>query len=126
MDSEATAGAITGLKAEVIDQEIALPDGRIAWSRRWYLCWDAVPGAAAYAVTAVTPEGSGEPGDTTDRCLAMTIASGIAERRDSSRLFDPTQQLMLSLIVAARFADGTLGPASPALPIGRIYPARFR
>jgi len=115
------------LKAELIDEETPLPDGRVSWSTRWRLCWGPVPGAVAYVVTTITPEGVGPPGETTDRCLVpLTVASGITDRPGArpsgSRQVDPMQQLMLAFTVAARFADGTVGPASPAIPLGRTYP----
>ncbi len=126
MAPKAATGAITGLKAELTDQESALPDGRVAWSRRWRLCWDAVPGAVAYVVTSATPEGSGAPGETTDRCFAMTVANGVAaragERPGRVGPVDALQSLMLSFVVAARLADGTLGPSSPAVAVGRTFP----
>lgn len=117
---------IAGLKAELIDQESRLPDGRVSWSTQWRLCWAPVPGAVAYKVTTITPEGVGPPGETTDRCLALTVASGISERPRErpgrSREVDPMQSLTLSFTVAARLADGRVGPASPAIPMGRRYP----
>lgn len=120
------SAAITGIEARLIGQEAALPDGRIAWSTRWRLCWAPVAAAVAYAVTTVSPEGAGPTGITTERCFAMTIASGIAERADPPasrpRQSDPMQALMLSFRIAAQLADGTLGPASPAIPVGRNDP----
>jgi hypothetical protein len=48
---------VHGLVATLEDQVRELGHGRIAWSTYWKLCWDAVPGAEAYELQAVTSEG---------------------------------------------------------------------
>lgn len=117
--------ALTGLKAELIDQETPLEGGRVSWSTRWRLCWELTPGAVGYLVTTATPEGVSPPGDTTDLCFVLTVASGTADRRGER----PTRsqqlslmQTMLSVSVAARMSDGTVGPASPDIAVGSEYP----
>ncbi len=109
----------------MIDQEMPLEGGRVSWSTRWRLCWEPTPGAVGYLVTTATPEGASPPGDTTDLCFALTVANGIATRRGERP--GRSQQLslmrtMLSISVAARMSDGTVGPPAPDIAVGSEYP----
>ena len=116
---------ITGLRTEVIDQEMPLEGGRVSWSTRWRLCWAMVPGATGYLVTAVTPEGAGPPREIDQPCYDLTVANGVAsqlgERPGRSQQLS-LMQTMLSISVAARMSDGTVGPASPDIAVGSEYP----
>jgi len=117
--------AVSGLKAETMDQETRLAGGRVSWSTRWRMCWAPVPGAVGYVVTQATPEGVGPPADTVERCVAMTLAHGVGTRpRDGTRRSSEVAfaDRTVSLMVAARFGDGSLGPMSPAIAVGSTYP----
>ena len=122
---EPPSPAITGLKAELIDDETPLERGRVSWSTRWRLCWAPTPGAVAYVVTTATPEGVSPPGETRDNCFALSVANGYANRpgeRPTRSQQLSLMQTMLSVSVAARMSDGTVGPASPDVAVGAQYP----
>lgn len=116
---------IRDLRATLRDEERTLPDGRIAWSTEWRLCWTPVRLAVAYAVTPVSFEGPGRAIEVREPCYALSVANGVDDRpgQRSGR----TGQLSLigsslAVSVAARFADGTLGPGSADHSVGREIP----
>jgi len=118
-------GEIRGLRAELVDRERPRPGGGFAWTTAWRLCWAPVPGARGYFVTMVTSEGvSPRPRAIANRCFGLKVASGTAGRRGARP--GRREQLdliesMLSVSVAARLRDGSVGPAAPDLPVGRPY-----
>jgi len=120
-------GAITGMRAQLVDTEQPLPAGEgVAWTTRWRLCWDAVPGTTAYLLTIATSEGvSPSPVVRHRRCYALTVATGRAPapgerpgRRAQLGLMEP----QLAVSVAASLADGATGPPSPYVSVGERYP----
>lgn len=116
---------ITGLRAELIDQETAVEGVRVSWSTRWRLCWTPVPGAVGYLVTTATPEGIGPPREIAEPCYELTVANGITTRHSDRPGRSHQLSLMqttLSISVAARLGDGTIGPSSPDVPVGAEYP----
>jgi hypothetical protein len=119
------AASIVGLRARLVDEETVLGPDRVSWWTRWQLCWAPVPGADSYLVTAVSFEGPGRPRNVAQPCYELTVANGIANRPGGRA--GRSQQLSLIAIslcvsIAARFADGTVGPASPDIPVGARYP----
>lgn len=113
--------AIQDLRATLRDDERALPDGRVAWMTVWQLCWRPIPGAAGYAVTPVSYEGPGRPLDVREPCYSLAVANGIDERPGQRSGRTAQLGLMsssLSVSVAVRYKDGTLGPASPDYAVG--------
>lgn len=122
---ELASGAIAGLRAELLDQERVLGAGRISWWTHWRVCWTPVSGAVSYLVTAESAEGAGPPLEVPGLCYSMSVANGIATRSGERAGQSHQLSLMaasLSVTIAARMRDGRLGPASPALPVGREYP----
>lgn len=123
--SPADPPAIDGLRAELLEEERALDDGRVSWSVRWRLCWGPVPSAAGYVVTVVSFEGTGAPRETADTCYQLSVASGVAERFGERPGLSEQLDLMvasLSVSVAVRSADGVVGPPSPDVAVGEEYP----
>lgn len=121
-----SSAEVRGLRAELIDRAAAKPGGGFAWTTAWRLCWSAVPGAREYLVTLVTSEGVDPRSRATRKtCYSLTVASGTAPRR-GARPGRPGQlalmESMLSVSVAARLGDGSVGPAAPDLPVGRRHP----
>jgi len=113
--------AIQDLRATLRDDERALPDGRVAWMTVWQLCWRPIPGAAGYAVTPVSYEGPGRPFEVREPCYALGVANGIDDRPGQRSGRSAQLGLMsssLSVSVAVRYKDGTLGPASPDYAVG--------
>ena len=100
-------------------------DGRglVEWEVDWTISWQPVEGAAEHAVWFGTNEGApDEPRRSVDEPeLRLTAAAGtspaarLASDREAGLLFT-SSQLLVS--VAARAADGTLGPRSPWFPVG--------
>ncbi len=123
--SPAGPPAIDGLRAELLEEEQALDDGRVSWSADWRLCWAPVPSAAGYVVTVVSFEGAGEPRETVDTCYQLSVASGVAERSGERPGLSEQLDLMaasLSVTVAVRSADGLVGASSPDIAVGEEYP----
>jgi hypothetical protein len=117
--------SITGLRAQLIDEETVLGPDRVSWWTRWQLCWAPVPGADSYLVTPVSFEGPGRPRNVAQPCYELTVANGIAKlpgecpgRAHQLSLIE----ISLSVSVTAHLRDGTLGPPSPDIPVGRPYP----
>lgn len=115
---------VRGLRAELVDGEKA-SGGEIAWWTTWRLCWDPVPGATAYLVTTVSFEGAGEPVAVTETCHELGVASGTTRGSGSypgrgAQLIQ--MEISMSVSVAARMADGSVGPASPDIPVGAAFP----
>jgi len=120
-----SAAEITGLRAELIDQETALDGWRVSWSTRWRLCWTPIPGAVGYMITTATPEGIGPAREIAEPCHAMTVANDITTRPGErpSRSHQLSQmRLSLSISVAAKLGDGRIGPSSPDIPVGAEHP----
>jgi hypothetical protein len=103
------------------------PDGRdlVTWEADWTLTWEPPAGAVQHAVWFGTNEGApSEPRRWIDEPeLRLTAATGtsapdgLAADREVGLLFT-SSQLLVS--VAARAADGSLGPRSPWFPVGDV------
>lgn len=111
---------VTGVRSELVDREQPTGDGRIAWWTSWKVCWDPVPGAESYEVTILGIEGPGIPQTVPGPCHELTVANGTTGR--SGEYPGRDQQLALvsasmSVSVAARFPDGTIGPPSADVTI---------
>ena len=115
---------IRGFHAELIDEEKPTDTG-FSWWTAWRLCWDSDPGVVEWLVTTVSFEGAGEPRAVTEPCYEIGVASGTS--RESGSYPGRSEQLIqveisMSISVAARMADGSVGPASPDIPVGRAVP----
>jgi len=97
-----------------------------AWRTYWVLRWHPVPGARGYQIGYHTSEGASRK----TRMLAQTplrleVAKGdnpVAAGFPGRDIQLSTIQGMLSVRIAARFADDAVGPPSPWLPVGLPYP----
>ncbi len=115
---------ISGLRAELVDEEKP-SGGEIAWWTTWRLCWNPVPGASDYLVSTVSFEGPGRPRPVSGTCHELGVANG--STRESGTYPGRSEQLIqaevsMSVSVAARLADNTVGPASPDISVGKAYP----
>jgi hypothetical protein len=121
--------APTGFRVRLDPVEVPLTaaDGRrlVQWEADWTIAWEPVAGAAEHAVWFGTNEGAPhEPRRSVEEPeLRLTAAAGtsptsrVAFDRETGLLFT-SSQLLVS--VAARAADGTLGPRSPWYPVGDV------
>ena len=71
------APPVAGLIATLEDEVRDLPDGRIAWTTYWNLCWESYAGAQKYELEPMTGEGTGrrllrQAGP----CLRIEVAKG--------------------------------------------------
>ncbi len=119
--------APVGLRAELTDTRAAAPGrpGLVAWGVRWRLTWEPVPGATAYVLRFSGPEGP-DPGPGRRLELPqfeLEVARGLdpPSRLDRARALQlGYRSTQLAVTVAAVAADGTVGPATAALPVGGI------
>ena len=119
--------APTGFRVHLDPEEVptTAADGRklVQWEVDWTLTWEPVAGADGHAVWFGTNEGAPhDPRRSVDEPeLRLTAATGtspaarVEQDREAGLLFT-SSQLLVS--VAARAADGTLGPRSPWYPVG--------
>jgi hypothetical protein len=56
--SQIVAPAVSGLVAMLEDEVRDLPDGQIAWTTHWKLCWESYAGALEYDLEPMTGEGA--------------------------------------------------------------------
>ncbi len=67
----------SGMKMTLEDEVRDLPDGRIAWSTYWKLCWEPYAGAVAYEMQTLTGEGTSRKlRRQHDTCLRIEAAAG--------------------------------------------------
>jgi len=116
---------IRGLHAELMNEEKPTGGTQIARWTIWRLCWDPAPGARDYLVTTVSVEGAGRPQPVSATCHELAVANGTT--RQSGTYAGRSAQLTYmeistSVSVAARLPDGSVGPASPDIPLGQAYP----
>ncbi len=117
-----------GLASRLTDTVSPAAGGQVRWTTRWELTWRPVPGAMAYAVSAVGPEGEASSllETVTQPRLTLSVAAGTTDAasriaaRDGQVAYRATQ---LGVRVAAVFPDGSTGPPSPVTPVGAILPS---
>lgn len=113
------SGLLTTLEDEVRD----LPDGQIAWSTYWKLCWDEYPGAQGYELQTMTGEGrSPKLRRQSGRCFRLQSAAG--ENQKSAGLVNRDLQLklqegQLGYRVRAVLADNRVSEWSVSMPVGK-------
>lgn len=121
--SAAPPPAVTGLVATLEDEVRDSPNGQIAWSTYWKLCWDAYPGAESYELQAVTGEGSAPRlRHQSERCFRLQAAAG--ENSKAQGLLNRALQLalqqgQLAYRVRAVRQDGRLSEWSAPLAVGK-------
>jgi hypothetical protein len=115
----AVSGLVTTLEDEVRD----LPNGQIAWSTYWKLCWDAYAGAQEYELGPMTGEGGGRRlVRQAGTCLRIEVAKG--QNAKAQGLFN--RDLMLASLsgqlayrVRAVLGDGRVSQWSPLAIVGQ-------
>ncbi|MBS1788368.1 MAG: hypothetical protein JST85_11640 [Acidobacteria bacterium] len=84
---------VTGLVASLEDETKDLPDGQIAWTTFWKLCWQQYPEAIGYELETFAGEGiARKVRRQTETCFRIEIAKGKNEK--SKGLFN--RELMLA------------------------------
>lgn len=120
---------VTDLRAALEDQVRPYDKKGIKyldWHTYWVVHWRPVPGAKEYQITYFTSEGVSKK----TKVLAQPpfrLESALGNNAKGHGLLQRELQLqtiqsMLSISIAPRMADGRLGPASPLLRVGQIYP----
>ena len=118
-----TLPAITGLVASLEDEVRDLPNGQIAWSTYWKLCWDNYPDAEAYELQALTGEGATRRlRHQNERCFRLQAAAG--ENSKAQGLLNRSLQLalqqgQLAYRVRAVRKDGRMSEWSAPLAVGK-------
>jgi hypothetical protein len=116
----------TGFVVRIYDEEGTDPGitgVTTGWTTYWELTWNAVPGAVDYLLYYATVEGmSLKPRQSAEPTLRISVARGIGAVADRDKLKWKAQLGMmaaqLQVIVVARFADGSVGPASRRFSVG--------
>lgn len=100
---------------------------QLRWRTQWVLRWEPTPLAVGYVLAYKTAEGvSKKPTELTDPFFRIEVAKG--DNPNSSGLVSRELQLLtiqslLSVRVAARFKDGSLGIPSPWIMVGSPHHA---
>ena len=127
-EADQVEGCPTGFVVRIYDEEGTDPGitGVAAvWTTYWELTWNAVPGAVDYQLYYATAEGmSSKPRQSAEPTLQISVARGIGSVADREALRWKAQLGMmaaqLQVIVVARFADGSVGPASRRFSVGEL------
>jgi hypothetical protein len=117
----ATTSYTTRLSSEVREETVGA--ARVAVrTTYWELAWPPVTGAADYVVFLHTSEGaSQQPTAVPTPRFRLSVARMLAdETTGATATHLALTAAHLAVSVAARFPDGTLGPASPLFPVGVI------
>ncbi len=89
------ASTPTGLVASLEDETKDLPDGKMAWTTFWKLCWEEYPQAKEYELETFTGEGSAKTlRRQPETCFRVEVAKGKNEK--SKGFFN--RELMLASI----------------------------
>jgi len=114
---------VSGLVSTLEDEVRDLPDGQIAWSTYWKLCWDEYPGAQGYEMQTMTSEGrSPKLRRLSGRCFRLQAAAG--ENPKTAGLMNRELQLklqegQLGYRVRAVLADNRVSEWSVSMPVGK-------
>ena len=113
---------VGGLVTTLQDEVHNLPEGRIAWSAYWKLCWEEYPGAAAYELQTVTGEGiSPKLRRQSEHCFRIEAAKGENEKSQglvNRDLLLALQAGQLAYRVRAVLADNRTSAWSAAYAVG--------
>lgn len=117
---------VTGIQARLTDDVRPFREqglDRVRWQTFWAMEWQPVSGATDYVVTIKTTEGiSQQPRFTSETMYRLEVAKG-DNPADAGLLARNIQlstiQSLLSISVAPRFPDGSIGRASPYFEVGR-------
>ncbi|MGN6672751.1 MAG: hypothetical protein ACTHMA_05585 [Thermomicrobiales bacterium] len=117
--SAAPAGYTARLTTEVCAERVGATTATVR-TTYWELTWPPIAGATDYVVFFHTSEGaSQEPTAVPEPCVRLSVARTLAGDTASNLVANLALTAShLAVSVAARFPDGTLGPASPLFPVG--------
>lgn len=126
-EADLLQGRPGGFVARICDKEETNPritHASALWTTYWELTWDAVPSAVDYLIYYATSEGiSAKPRQSAWPGLRLSVACGIGAVADRNELNWKAQLAMmaaqLQVRVVARFADGSVGPASQRFSVGK-------
>lgn len=120
---------LAGLRATLEDTTVPyIGNGiqRWRWQTHWLLQWQPVAGASEYEIIAMTSEGTSKK---TTRQKQPPYRIEVAKGDNVQTEGMPTRDIqlltiesLLSIKVVARMTDGSAGPSSPWLQVGRLYP----
>jgi len=127
-DTDPVEGYTTGFAMRIYDEEetdAGSTNVGTVWTTYWELTWNTVPGAVDYLLYYTTVEGmSLQPYQSTEPALRLSVARGIGTVADRDELAWKAQLAMmaalLQVMVVARFADGSVGPASRRFSVGEM------
>ena len=127
-EADAVEGCPTGFAVRIYDEEGTDPgiaDVGKVWTTYWELTWNAVPRAVDYLLYYATVEGmSLAPRQSAEPGVRLSVACGPGEVADRDELSLAFQLKMmaaqLQVMVVARFADGSIGPASRCFSVGEM------
>lgn len=123
------AAGVTNLRA-VLEDEIQSYDKKgvnyLRWHTYWVVDWQPVVGAKEYQITYFTSEGVSKK----TKILAhppFRLESALGDNPKSMGFLQreiqlQTIQSLLSISIAPRMADGSIGLPSPLLGVGQTYP----
>ena len=124
-----TSREVTGIQARLSDDVRPFREqglDRVRWQTFWSLEWLPVAGATDYVLTIKTSEGvSQQPRYTGETMYRLEVAKGDNPTNAGLLARDiqlSTIQSLLSVSIAPRFPDGSIGRASPYFEVGRTFP----
>ncbi len=114
----------TGMVATLEDEVRDLPNGRIAWSTYWKLCWEKYPGAKAYELQTVTSEGtSPKLRRLSEPSFRIEVAAGENEKSEgfvNREIQLALQSGQLAYRVRAVLDDNRFSEWSPLMTVGAV------
>ncbi|GCE24376.1 hypothetical protein [Dictyobacter kobayashii] len=113
---------LAGLRAKIYTTPTVHHNGVEGWTTYWQLSWEPIPAASRYLVYYATAEGvSATPHPTSEPQWRLSIATGIGScETDRIEQEDYLLAAQLQVIIAAQFADGSLGTPSAPIAVGMI------
>lgn len=125
----ASSTLLPGLRATLVDTTDRYSGAglqRWRWQTHWVVQWQPVPGAAEYEIILMTSEGTSKKTTRlTQPPFRLEVAKGdnvMAEGMPTRPIQLLTIQSLLSIKIVPRMPDGSAGPSSPWLQVGRLYP----
>lgn len=125
----ASTASLPGLHTSLEDTADRYVGGntqRWRWQTHWVVRWQPVPSAVAYEIISMTAEGTSQKTTRLDLPpFRLEVAKGDNARVEGM----PTRpiqlltiQSLLSIKIVPHMTDGSQGPSSPWLQVGRQYP----
>lgn len=125
----ASSAPLPGLRATLVDTSDRHSGAglqRWRWQTHWVVQWQPLPGATEYEIILMTSEGTDKKTTRlTQPPFRLEVAKGdnvMAEGMPTRPIQLLTIQSLLSIKIVPRMPDGSAGPSSPWLQVGRLYP----